>query len=125
MQATRMPPDLEPAATPRNQGRPPSPAPLSPAGPDTQILTTKSGEEFLSRFGDAIDDRIAETLDELLEDRNAARPRRRLPQVLGTVGLILALITSVLLRHNAVAAWTIWLATVTICFVIAWTSGTR
>jgi hypothetical protein len=82
-------------------------------------------EEFLSHFGDAIDDRIAEILDELLEERNAARPHRRLPQVLGTLGLILALITSVLLRHNALAAWTIWPATATICLVIAWTSSTR
>ncbi len=85
----------------------------------------RSEEEFLARFGDAIDDRIAEILDELLEERNAIRPRRRLPQVLGTVGLIVALITSVSLRHNALAAWTIWPATVTICLVIAWTSGTR
>ena len=39
--------------------------------------------------------------------------------------LILALITSVLLRHNASAAWTIWPATATICLIIAWTSSTR
>ena len=46
--------------------------------------------------------------------------------MLCTVGLIvLALITSVLPRHNAPAAWTIWPATVTICLVIAWTSSTR
>jgi hypothetical protein len=70
-------------------------------------------------------DRIAEILEELLEERNAGRPRRRLPQVLGTAGLILALITSVLLRHNASAAWTIWPATATICLVIAWTGSTR
>ena len=121
MQATRTPS----AANPRHQGRQPPPAP-SPAGPGTQIHTVRSEEEFLSRFGDAIDDRIAEILDELLEERNASRPRRRLPQVLSTVGLILlALITSVLLRHNALAAWTIWPATVTICLVIAWTSSTR
>jgi hypothetical protein len=120
MQATRTPS----AANPRHQGRQPSPAP-SPAGPGTQILTVRSEEELLSRLGDAIDDRVAEILDELLEERNATRLHRRLPQVLGTVGLILALITSVLLRHNALAAWTIWPATVTICLVIAWTSSTR
>ena len=120
MQATH----THPAANPRHQGRQPPPAP-SPAGPGTQILTVRSEEELLSRFGDAIDDRIAEILDELLEERNATRPRRRLPQVLGTVGLILALITSVLLRHNALAAWTIWPATVTICLVIAWISSPR
>jgi len=121
MQATH----THPAANPRHQGRQPPPAP-SPAGPGTQILTVRSEEEFFSRFGDAIDDRIAEILDELLEERSATRPRRLLLQVLGTAGLILlALITSVLLRHNALAAWTIWPATVTICLVIAWTGSTR
>ena len=85
----------------------------------------KSEEEFLSHFSDAIDDRIAEILDELLEERNAARPHRRLPQVLGTAGLVLALITSVLLRHNTSAAWTIWSPTAIICLVIAWTGSTR
>jgi hypothetical protein len=33
-----------------------------------------------------------------------------LPQIPGTVTLILALTASVLLRHSALAAWTIWLA---------------
>lgn len=80
MQATRAPS----AVNPPHQGRQPPPAP-SPAGPGTQILTVRSEEEFLSRFGDAIDDRIAEILDELLEERNATRPHRRLPQVLGTL----------------------------------------
>ena len=84
-----------------------------------------SEEELLSHLGDALDDRIAEILDELLEERNAARPRRRLPQVLGTAGLVLILITSVLLRHNTSASWTIWSATATICLMIAWTSTTR
>jgi hypothetical protein len=79
----------------------------------------------LSQFGDAIDDRIAEILDELLQERNADRPHQRLPKALGAAGLILALITSVHLRHNASAAWTTWPATATICLVIAWTSSTR
>jgi hypothetical protein len=56
--------------------------------------------------GDAIDDRIAEILNELPEEPNATRPHRRMPQVLGRADLILALIASVLLRHNAPAAWT-------------------
>lgn len=73
-----------------------------PAGPGTQIPATRP--DFQAHVGDAIDDRIAEILDELLEERNAARPHQRLPQVLGTVGFTLALITSVLLRHNAPGA---------------------
>jgi hypothetical protein len=93
-----------------------TPAP-SRAGPGTQL----SGEEFLSRFGDVIDDRIAEILDELLDERNATQAHRRLPQVLGTVTLILALTASVVLRHSALAAWTIWPATA----AIAWTVRTR
>jgi hypothetical protein len=124
MRATRTPPGRAPAANPRNQSTQPPPAP-SPAGPGTQIPAMRSEEEFPSHLGDAIDDRIAEILDELLEERNAARPHRRLPKVLGTAGLILALTTSVLLRHNAPAAWITWPATATICLVIAWTSTTR
>lgn len=79
----------------------------------------------MSHFGDAIDDRIAEILEELLQERNADRPHQGLPQVLATTGLILALTTSVLLWHNASAAWTIWPATATICLMIAWTGSTR
>ncbi len=92
-----------------------------PPDPGTQILATWPGEEFLFRFGDAIDDHIAEILDELLEERDAARPRRRLSQVLGTVSLIIALAASLLLRHDTFAAWTIWPLAATICIAIAWT----
>jgi len=84
----------------------------------------RSDEEFLSRFGDAIDDRIAEILDELLEDRDATRPHRRLPQLLVTVSLILALAASVLLRYSPLAVWTIWPATAGICLTIAGTAKT-
>lgn len=124
MQATRTPPGRAPVADPgikASNCHQPQPSP----GLGTQALTMKPEEEFLSHFGDAIDDRIAEILDELLEERNAARPQRRLPQILGTAGLVLALITNVLLRNSATAAWTIWPATATICLVIAWTSRTR
>ena len=52
-------------------------------------------------------------------------PHRRLPQVLGTVTLILALTASLLLRHSALAAWTIWPTTAAVCLAIAWTARTR
>ena len=68
MQATR----THPATNPRHQGRQPPPAP--PAGPGTQILTVRSEEEFFSRFGDAIDDRIAEILDELQHQKIVTLP---------------------------------------------------
>jgi hypothetical protein len=59
-----------------------------------------SDEEFLSRFGDTIDDRIAEILDELLTERTSARRHRRLPHLLGAVSLILAAVAvSVLAWH--------------------------
>ena len=85
--------------------------------------TPRSDEEFLSRFGDTIDDRITEILDELLEERNAARRPRRIPQILGTVTLMLALAASVLFRHSAIA-WTIWPAASVVCLIAAWTVRT-
>ncbi len=102
--------------TPQDQRAP------APAGPGAPVQTD---EAFLSRFGDVIDDRIAETLDELLDERNAARPPRRLPHLLLTVSLTLALTASVLLRHNPLAAWTIWPSTATICLVITQAARTR
>ena len=127
MQATRTPAGTAPATDPPRPPRGQSPPPPRPAAPGTQILGTRSGEELLSRLGDAIDDRIAEILDELLDERNATHPHRQLPQVLGTVTLTLTLTltASVLLPHSAVAAWTIWPATATISLAIAWTARTR
>jgi hypothetical protein len=123
MQATRTSAGRADAPRPpRHQHRGSPPAP-SPAGPGTRFLDLRSEEEFLSRFGDAIDDRIAETLDELLEERNATRQHRRLPRALGTVSLILALAASVLLQHSAIAAWTIWPATAVICLAAAWATS--
>jgi hypothetical protein len=60
-------------------------------GPDARDLSLRlpSDEEFLSRFGDTIDDRIAEILDELLTERTTARRSRRLPFLLGAIGLVL------------------------------------
>ncbi len=125
MSATRTPAGMAAGRQPpQHQSRQRPPA-HGPAELDTQILDMRSDDEFLSRFGDTIDDRIAETLDELLEERNATRPDSRLPQVLGTVSLILALAASVLLRHSALAAWTIWPSTAAVCLAIAWTARTR
>jgi hypothetical protein len=125
MQATRTPAGTAPATEPpRPPGGQSPPAPR-PDGPGTQIPGIQSGEELLSRFGDAIDDRIAEILDELLDERNATHPHRRPPQILGTLTLILALAASVLLRHSGLAAWTIWPATAAISLAIAWTTTTR
>ena len=125
MQASRTTPGTAPATDPPRPPRGQSPPAPRPAGSGTQTLDIRSGEEFLSRFGDAIDDRIAEILDELLDERNATHPRRRLPQVLGTVTFILALAASVLLPHSALAAWAIWPATAAVFLAIVWITSAR
>jgi hypothetical protein len=82
-----------------------------------------SGEEFLSRFGDAIDDRIEEILDELIQERNATPHHRRLPLIPAIASLALALTAYVVLRHSTAAAWTIWLATDCTCIAAIWNSA--
>ena len=68
-----------------------------------------SADEFLARLADEIDDRVAELLDE----REASLPDRgqrlRLPLV--AVGLLAALAATVVLRHNVLAACTVWPST--------------
>jgi hypothetical protein len=102
------PPGLQPtgSATPRpaqDQRWQSSPA-RGLAGPGAHL---PADEEFLAGFGDAIDDRIAEVVDEMLEERNAAR-RHRPGRYISAVSLILAaLAASALLRHSPIA-WTIW-----------------
>jgi hypothetical protein len=87
-------------------------------GSDPAELSTE--EELLSRFGDAIDDRIADVLEEMLAERDTERPRRRLPRVLGIFSLLLALGVSILLRHSTLAVGTIWPSTATVCLAVAW-----
>jgi hypothetical protein len=122
MQATRTPAGRASGRQPPQHQHAQLPPAPGPAG--ALPLSVRTNEEFLSRFGDAIDDHIAELLDELLEERNAARPHRRLPQLLITVSLILALAASVLLHYSPLAIWTIWPATAAICLTIAWTTRT-
>jgi hypothetical protein len=61
--------------------------------------TPAAGEEFLVRFGDAIDDRIAEIFDDLLEEHEAARRRLQLPLMLAMVSLALAAFAAGFLLH--------------------------
>jgi hypothetical protein len=91
-----------------------SPSSIAPDGHHLG-LPVPSYEEFLSRFGDTIDDRIAEILDELLTERNSARQHQRLPYLLGAVSLVFAaLAVSVILRHSPIV-WLIWPATAVVC----------
>jgi hypothetical protein len=90
------------------------PSSIAPDGHNLD-LPLPSDEEFLARFGDTIDDRIAEILDELLTERKSARQYQRLPYLLGAVSLVFAaLAVSVILRHSPIV-WLIWPATAVVC----------
>ena len=78
-----------------------------------------SAEEFLGRFGDAIDDRVAEVVHEILDERDALRPRARPRPGLAALALLLATGATVLLRHSALAAGAVWLSVATIYLVSA------
>jgi hypothetical protein len=77
----------------------------------------QSTAEFLCRFGDAIDDRVADILDE----REALRPRSRPSPGFAAFALLLAVIATILMRHAAVAVCTVWLSTAAVCLA-AWTT---
>jgi len=83
----------------------------------------QSAEEFLSRFGDVIDDRVAEVLDEILAERDALRPQRRPRPGMAALAPLLAVAASVLLRHSVLAVCVIWLGTAAVCMAAAWTAG--
>ncbi len=85
----------------------------------TQMPST---EELLDRFGDVIDDRVAEALDEILDERDALAPRWRLHPALAVLALLLAAAASALLRHSAPAVAAVWLSAATICLVAARTA---
>lgn len=70
-----------------------------------------SDEEFLWRFGDAIDDRVAEILDE----RDTLRPRSRPSPGFAAIALLLAVAATIVLRHDAVAVCAVWLSTAAVC----------
>jgi hypothetical protein len=92
MQATR--PAPEPGTEPGNPGTDPGNPGTDPGNPGTEPgswSVPQTGEEFLARFGDAIDDRVGEILDELLEERRAAGQPRRLPWLIVTICLAAAL----------------------------------
>jgi hypothetical protein len=103
---------------PAHHQRRQSPPARGPAGLDAHL---PPDEELLARLGDAIDDRIAEIVDELLEERNS--PRQHRPgRCISAVSLILAaLAASALLRHSPIA-WTSWPSAAVISLATAWTA---
>lgn len=97
--------------------------PASPAcpgtGPDRSADRwvpglAQSGEEFLCRFGDAIDDRVAEILDE----REALRLRSRPRASFAVVALLPAMTATILLRHEAAAVCAVWLSAAVACLAV-------
>jgi hypothetical protein len=99
--------------------------PASPAcpgsGPDRSADRwvpgqAQSAEEFLWRFGDAIDDRVAEILDErdTLRPRPGPRPRTSF----AVVALLPAVTATILLRHEAAAVCAVWLSAAIACLAV-------
>ena len=74
----------------------------------------QSAEEFLCRFGDTIDDRVAEILDE----RDALRPRPRARASFAVVALLPAMTATILLRHEAAAVCAVWLSAAVACLAV-------
>jgi hypothetical protein len=90
-----------------------------PDGPGT-------ADEFWARYGDVIDDRVAELLDDLLDEREAARPRRpgrRGVAVFGGTLLAAAVLASVALRHSEIAVCVVWALTGITCLAVMLLGG--
>lgn len=81
------------------QGRPPRREACVPGLP--------SDREFLDRYGDAIDDRVAEILDELLTERQSVRQPRRLAALLSVASVLLAAAAAAILLRHGTWAWAI------------------
>ncbi len=66
-------------------------------------------EDFLDRYGDTIDDRVADVLDEILAERRDPGPRaaRLVPTVAVLVAAVLA---TYVMRHDVVAVCAVWIA---------------
>ncbi|HEU5420022.1 MAG TPA: hypothetical protein VFV41_20190 [Streptosporangiaceae bacterium] len=67
-------------------------------------------DEFWARFGDVIDDRVAELLDDLLDEREAARPPRPRGRRLAVFGVAIAVavLASIALRRSEIAVCAVW-----------------
>lgn len=104
----------------RSGDGPPAPPACPGSGPGRSTdpwvpEQAQSAGEFLYRFGDAIDDRVAEILDE----RDALRPRRQRPRAgLAVVALLPAMTATILLRHEAAAVCAVWLSAVVACLAV-------
>lgn len=85
----------------------------------TQI---QAPDEFLCRYGDLIDDRVADVLEEMLTKRDELCPRWRLRPGLAGLSLLLAAATSLVLQHSVLAVCTVWLSAAAVCLIAARTT---
>ena len=79
---------------------------------------------LVSQLEDALDDRVAEIVGEVLDQREeqAARPR---PVRLAVLVLVVALAATLLLRHSGLAVCVAWLSCAVIYLAAARFSGSR
>ena len=104
---------------------------LQPGGRDCRPAPAAAGgpaDEFWTRYGDAIDDRVAELLDDLLDEREASRgprPRRRILAVFGGVVIVAAVLASIALRGSEIAVCTVWALMGAACLAAALVAGRR
>jgi hypothetical protein len=121
MQATRRPASEADVPGPARHQPGQSARACGPAGLDTQL---SSREELLACLGDAIDDRIAEIVDELLDERDSGRRHRPIRYVSAASVVIAALAASLLFQHSPIV-WTIWPSAAAISLAGAWTARIR
>ncbi|GAA3804104.1 hypothetical protein GCM10022403_042550 [Streptomyces coacervatus] len=75
-------------------------------------------DQFLARYGDTIDDRIGEVLDEIIEER--LRQHQRVPVLPLTTTVVAATVISLALTwYSPSAVAVVWAATAVICFSLA------
>jgi hypothetical protein len=86
------------------------------AASDVDTVTTADIGEFLDRYGDAIDDRLAEIVQDVVAELVAAQLRHR-QRIWLPLASTLAAVTgiSVLLRHTPLALVVLWLTTAAVC----------
>jgi hypothetical protein len=82
-------------------------------------------DEFLDRFGDVLDDRVAEVIDEVLEDRVAQLRRPRFRPALAAATMLFAVLATIVLRHNPVAVCTVWPSAAAIYIAASWAWAAR
>jgi hypothetical protein len=82
---------------------------LQPGGRDCRP-DPGPADEFWAQFGDVIDDRVAELLDDLLDEREAARPPRSRSRAVAVFGaaITVAVLASILLRRSEIAVCAVW-----------------